>query len=699
MNRTISSLVVAGILIVTASFSGTATVHIAQASTCTGTYTYETSDLSDFWCPVTDLNVAYSAVPNCPTADPTGASCTGPCKVNTHWGGLENSCVIHTDYYKCLDASGVAITASCTAPVTAALVANPTSVLSSEQSLLTWSSVGATSCTGEGFSTGGAVSGSAIVRPTMTTSYAVTCTGTGGSASANAAVTVIDGTFQLSCQGHPLQAGIGEDVLWSSTVTGPQGTYVYAWKGAESLTGSGTQVFKKYSTEGAKTAQLTVEYIPTPGPMALFDSVKEMLASVAAAQGGIWVKSGPTTDYPCTYDWATSMYAGDSFNANICGPSATCTALEEGTTCFTIENAPPNCSYGGAGPMSLPQYQQHITPYTCTAVAPQPPTGTQCPVGQTPVATFNVMGASCSGGTVVGRTSEMLDAVQIGMWPDGWLVEQCSGLGAQEGDCCEYSQKASNSRGGGFPPNSYYQIRVLRGGSFSQTESDYVKPTGLCSPINQDHSCSSVAGTIGTKCVAGGSTDKTGKIIKTVQCDNAVTIGAPECSDGRDNNGDGVSDAQDPGCNGGSGTNGVYDPNDNSEGDGANSTGPQCSDGIDNNKDGTVDYPEDPGCSSADDNLELIEPSDLTLTANPPLVKKNTSCNISLSALRVTSCTLTGPGVSRTFAAVNGVVSTSQVVTPTLALTSTYVLSCTGLNGKTASKKVDCKVAPTFEEF
>jgi hypothetical protein len=194
---------------------------------------------------------------------------------------------------------------------------------------------------------------------------------------------------------------------------------------------------------------------------------------------------------------------------------------------------------------------------------------------------------------------------------------------------------------------------------------------------------------------------------KTVDCDNTVQVGAAECSDSLDNDRDGLADAADPDCytggggdggTGGSGGDGTYDPNGSENGNG-NSGASECSDGIDNNGNGTVDYPEDPGCSSADDNLELSDPADLTLKVDPPLIKKNQQCTITLSARNVASCSLSGSGISRLFTAVLGVVTTKEVVTPGLAQTATYTLQCKGLDGKTATKKVDCKIAPTFEEI
>jgi hypothetical protein len=56
------------------------------------------------------------------------------------------------------------------------------------------------------------------------------------------------------------------------------------------------------------------------------------------------------------------------------------------------------------------------------------------------------------------------------------------------------------------------------------------------------------------------------------------------CEDRVDNDGDGLTDLDDPGCQG---------PTDDDE---ANDVVPQCRDGVDNDSDGLVDFPNDPGC-------------------------------------------------------------------------------------------------------
>ena len=67
--------------------------------------------------------------------------------------------------------------------------ANPPSVAPGASSTLSWTSTNATSCSGTGFSPSGA-SGSRLVSPTVSTTYSITCTGSGGSTAESAAVIV-----------------------------------------------------------------------------------------------------------------------------------------------------------------------------------------------------------------------------------------------------------------------------------------------------------------------------------------------------------------------------------------------------------------------------------------------------------------------------------------------------------------------------
>ncbi len=82
--------------------------------------------------------------------------------------------------------------------------------------------------------------------------------------------------------------------------------------------------------------------------------------------------------------------------------------------------------------------------------------------------------------------------------------------------------------------------------------------------------------------------------IKTNGTSETCTPDKPQCSDGKDNDGDGWIDLDDSGCDG---------PNDDDETD-----KPQCKDGKDNDGDGKVDFPADPGCDSPTDNDEKDKP-------------------------------------------------------------------------------------------
>ncbi|MBI4090676.1 MAG: DUF5011 domain-containing protein, partial [Candidatus Komeilibacteria bacterium] len=80
-----------------------------------------------------------------------------------------------------------------------------------------------------------------------------------------------------------------------------------------------------------------------------------------------------------------------------------------------------------------------------------------------------------------------------------------------------------------------------------------------------------------------------------------------ECSDGIDNDDDGLIDAEDPACHTDQDADNEesYDPDlDDESNDPQEEELPQCSDGIDNDGDGKIDFPDDPGCENADDNDE-----------------------------------------------------------------------------------------------
>ncbi|MBU0766232.1 DUF11 domain-containing protein, partial [Patescibacteria group bacterium] len=90
---------------------------------------------------------------------------------------------------------------------------------------------------------------------------------------------------------------------------------------------------------------------------------------------------------------------------------------------------------------------------------------------------------------------------------------------------------------------------------------------------------------------------------------NVTCVQTYQCSDGIDNDGDNLIDfPADPGCS---------SALDNDETDPVVTY--QCNDGIDNDGDNLIDFPADPGCSSALDNDEInILMSDLSITKTGP---------------------------------------------------------------------------------
>jgi hypothetical protein len=81
--------------------------------------------------------------------------------------------------------------------------------------------------------------------------------------------------------------------------------------------------------------------------------------------------------------------------------------------------------------------------------------------------------------------------------------------------------------------------------------------------------------------------------------ETAEVAPASQCSDGQDNDADGVIDLADPGCT---------DPSDTDETDPPPPVAPACSDGLDNDADGVIDL-ADPGCGGPTDTEETDLPS------------------------------------------------------------------------------------------
>jgi hypothetical protein len=141
------------------------------------------------------FQVDGSNIPNCDPTSPSSGS-TYQC---TTWNttGLSNGShtisAIVTDSNAQTDSNSESVTVSNAPAPTVNLSANPTTITSGNSSTLSWTSSNATSCaatTPSGWTNSSATSGSKSVSPTSTTTYTISCTGSGGSNQASTTITV-----------------------------------------------------------------------------------------------------------------------------------------------------------------------------------------------------------------------------------------------------------------------------------------------------------------------------------------------------------------------------------------------------------------------------------------------------------------------------------------------------------------------------
>jgi hypothetical protein len=131
-------------------------------------------------------------------------------------------------------------------------------------------------------------------------------------------------------------------------------------------------------------------------------------------------------------------------------------------------------------------------------------------------------------------------------------------------------------------------------------------------------------------------------------------------------------------------------------------TRPQCSDGLDNDGDGVVDE-DDPGCrtnpsdpSTYDPNLDSeTKPLSLDIDATPKLVNDGDSSQIVWSSTNAVSCTVTenNPNITDSWTGTSGTQNTSPI-----GQTTVYTITCTGADGQTATDTVTVRLNPTVHE-
>jgi hypothetical protein len=219
------------------------------------------------------------------SSQPPGTT-TGPVRIAKSIAGAFFSGLIDDVriYNSALTASNIlALYNSASGPKAAATLTAPTPINFGQSSTLTWTSANATSCTGTGFSTGNATSGTVSVSPSVTTTYSVNCSG----ATASTTVTVQNSpTASLSANPTSITTGGSSTLTWSSanatSCTGTNFSTGNATSGTASVSPSATT---NYSVNclGA-VANTTVAMGATGDPtVGLLPSIRDGYASWSTA--------------------------------------------------------------------------------------------------------------------------------------------------------------------------------------------------------------------------------------------------------------------------------------------------------------------------------------------------------------------------------------------------------------------------------
>jgi hypothetical protein len=222
---------------------------------------------------------------------PDGAVCRAPWTSDTSSAGGDtvNPTTTTTYTVNCGRYGNGAITVTIVArpPTITSFYASPSSITSGNSSGISWSSSSADSCNASGFSTGGATSGTVSVTPPVgTNNYTLTCTGPGGSATANTSVKVAVTPLSGFCSVNPTNAATGQAVTWSGAGSGGTPPYSFSWIGENLTSLSGSSVNTSYLNPGTKNASVSVtDSSSIPGSYS--NSVQDSVVCTGSAITGL----------------------------------------------------------------------------------------------------------------------------------------------------------------------------------------------------------------------------------------------------------------------------------------------------------------------------------------------------------------------------------------------------------------------------
>jgi trimeric autotransporter adhesin len=242
----------------------------------------------------------------------------------------------------CTNSAGTKATQSTTVSVTqpapkVALSVSPSTITSGNSAMLTWSSSNATACTASGGWSGSmAMSGSKSTGALKAnTSYSLTCTGVGGSATQSASVGVTPATpapaVTLSASPSTVTSGGSSMLSWSST-NATSCTASGGWSGSETTSGS--------KSTGALTANTsyTVTCTGTGGSatQSATITVTKPAPTVTLSVSPGTVASGASSTLSWSSTYATSCTASGGWSGSEATSSSKSTGALTANTSYTL---------------------------------------------------------------------------------------------------------------------------------------------------------------------------------------------------------------------------------------------------------------------------------------------------------------------------------------------------------------------------
>lgn len=584
--------------------------------------------------------------------------------------------------------------------------ASPTTLDQGSATALTWSTSNVTSCTGTGFSTGSATSGSVAASPATTTTYGISCTGSNGTVSASTTVTVLHRANLTSGTVTPSSGVTGSPVTFSSTISNTGVVSAASSTVFFSATDSGNSV--------VGTASSNV------GPIAA--------SGTTVSTGAITFSSAGTYSVRACADYTSAVT--ESNESDNCSGATTVTVTAGGsqpTAAFSLSTS--SITLGGSATATWSSSNASL----CTGMGftTSGATSGTATVAPTTTTQFGVICDPTSGGSGSGSWT-------VGEWWSGGTSNSFYGEfvhdNGHQDDLC-----ATNAALNGYTdwnetftryPNrcddtgcdvAYVQCYAITGktGTVSKpstyNQGNCTSPTEWgCQDISYRHSTSGGTGFT--------SVTKTATLTVT---DNG------QCGDGVDNDGDGLLDSSDPSCLSCTGSSCVEAPPNGTVSCGVSNSAPALGATVTYTASGgsapytwtpsnasmctagtsathtcvfTVAGPYTMGVSAAAGSGTCPAVTAGTPTAyimaTPDRVNAGGSSTLSFSAAQISAsaaCTVTGPnGIVWSGTASAGVLATTTASATNITKQSTFTISC---DSGAATHSVVVNIVPKFEEF